>query len=104
MTVSAPNAPAAATWNEAMYTGRVCRCGHSEVCHWNGENAKGAERFDSDCAMCRGTCTEFRYSGRRIFAAVRRVVREEVQPATSIDELEPADAELEELENEEVAA
>jgi len=103
MTVSAPEAPPAQSWNEVMYTGRLCRCGHTEVCHWNGENAKAAERFDESCAMCRGTCNEFRYSGRRLVASVRHVVREEVQPAP-IDQVEPTAEELEELENEEVAA
>jgi hypothetical protein len=82
----------------------MCRCGHTEVCHWNGENAKGAERFDSGCAMCRGTCSEFRYSGRRLVAAVRRVMRSEPPVAAPLDDLEPTDSELEELDNEDVAA
>lgn len=62
--------PSGNPWNHVMYTGRICRCGHTQVCHWNGENKQGTERFDVACMMCSNTCSDFRDSGRRRTGAV----------------------------------
>lgn len=56
---------AARLWADVMSTGRLCRCGHTQVCHWNGENTHGREGFDQACISCHGSCGEFRNSGRR---------------------------------------
>jgi len=95
MTVTETEA-AAYSWNYVMTAGRLCRCGHSEVCHWNGENIAGRERFDGTCAMCRGACNDFRDTGHRLASRVRRVVVEDVAPVLdleeeSFDELDDAD-------------
>jgi hypothetical protein len=60
---------AARLWTDVMGTGRLCRCGHTEVCHWNGENTHGQEGFAEACISCHGSCAEFRDSGRRRNAA-----------------------------------
>ena len=73
--------PGAATWNFVMNAGRLCRCGHTEVCHWNGENLSGRESFEQSCAMCRGTCDEFRPTGARLRVAPLRMVAEDIEVA-----------------------
>jgi len=70
--------PGISRWDAVMFEGRVCKCGHTEVCHWNGENRSGAERFDTSCLMC-SICRDFRDSGHRRVS----------QPAAPVYDLEP---------------
>ena len=64
-----------------MNGGRLCRCGHTEVCHWNGENIAGDERFDEACVMCNGPCSHFRPIGAAVYTGANGIIIHQVLAA-----------------------